>query len=1067
MSGDYSRWSFDPRRDVAAVLMQQGRVHTDSDWNESVATVLRRLQADSLDTLGQAVVPRETPDGFRIEAAGGTFTIGPGRMYVDGLLVENHGDPPDEWDARLAELRGTAPTPYDAQPHLPQPPALPGGGPHLVYLKAWRREVTAIEEPELIEKALGVDTTTHLRTVWQAKLLANVGGGVNCSTPLEDVPGFLEAEPPAAGRLTTGTADVPGEPDPCLVPPSGGYKGRENQLYRIEIHDPGDLSGADRATFKWSRDNGSVASRVTEIPALDRIVVESVGRDDLLRFSDGDWVEITDDFRELAGLPGEMRRIQTGGGVDDATRTIRLEDPLPAGMFPVDAQGRTTPERNTRVRRWDQQGRVVDANGNLLVDLDGGGDGTIKVVTGATQVVLENGVVATFDLEPSNGRFRTGDHWVFAARTADASVEVLQDAPPRGTHAHYANLALVTFPDAETDCRTLWPPQVTEAEGGCECSVCVTPESHAGGDLTIQAAIDQVKETGGTVCLAVGTYPLERPVEIHDARSVCLRGQGAATVIVATAGEPALDVRRCNGVVIERLGVVGSSSEKPSDAIRVASSIAVAVERCVVVDLAEKSAGGAAIRLEGVLIGARIVECALAAHTGIAGGTGSEKGFESYLVTASLRIDSNWLWCTERGIDLGLASIHIADTRIAGNTIANCESAGVVARGGNVAGPFNVEGNALSVGGDGIVAGVDALRIADNHVEGGDGDGIALEPGLDAAGIDDCQVLANRIREMRGHGIAIRTRIETGMIKHNIVAGTGGGGIVMEGAGSAGRLVVENNQLGEIARRANKEDVHVSALRFFAVAELDVAGNTVDRFALEARQAASRSAILAVASTSARIEGNRLTGIAPAQGFLGLTSGIELVTPLRSAAVAGNTVRRRADDDDKLANGEWVGVLVRGPGAGSPRRGGRFLALGDVAVANLDDRVVVFGSLDVLLFAKPPPGDVSIRGNEVVSEASDAPPLVVAVAALGQLADNRIRSRNPEGRGRASQLRCIRAIASGNDLRGVGDSDVLEIELPDKEKDAAILGNVGTGRILLNGNPLGNPWAPLNLIDSA
>ena len=47
MSGDYSRWSFDPRRHFGAVLMQQGRVHTDADWNEWVATALRRIHADS------------------------------------------------------------------------------------------------------------------------------------------------------------------------------------------------------------------------------------------------------------------------------------------------------------------------------------------------------------------------------------------------------------------------------------------------------------------------------------------------------------------------------------------------------------------------------------------------------------------------------------------------------------------------------------------------------------------------------------------------------------------------------------------------------------------------------------------------------------------------------------------------------------------------------------------------------------------------------------------------------------------------------------------------------------
>ena len=176
------------------------------------------------------------------------------------------------------------------------------------------------------------------------------------------MPGFVEAEPRGGGRLTTGTADVAGEPDPCRVPPSGGYKGLENQLYRVEIHDGGGLTGAGRATFKWSRDNATVATRVTEIPALDRLVVESVGRDEVLGFSDGDWIEITDDGRELAGLPGEMRRIQAGGGVDDATRTIRLDRAAARrARFPTDAQGHTTPARNTRIRRWDQHGRVLNA----------------------------------------------------------------------------------------------------------------------------------------------------------------------------------------------------------------------------------------------------------------------------------------------------------------------------------------------------------------------------------------------------------------------------------------------------------------------------------------------------------------------------------------------------------------------------------------------------------------------------------------------------------------------------------------------------------------------------------
>src|ERR1700742_5007385 len=148
MSGDYSRWSFDPHRHFGAVLMQQGRVQTDADWNEWVTAALRRVQADGLDTFGAAVVPSETPDGFRVLAAGGKLTIGRGRMHVDGLLVENDGEPPLEWDPKLAELRATASTPYAAEPYFPSAPALPTGtGPHLVSLKTWQRERTAIEEP--------------------------------------------------------------------------------------------------------------------------------------------------------------------------------------------------------------------------------------------------------------------------------------------------------------------------------------------------------------------------------------------------------------------------------------------------------------------------------------------------------------------------------------------------------------------------------------------------------------------------------------------------------------------------------------------------------------------------------------------------------------------------------------------------------------------------------------------------------------------------------------------------------------------------------------------------------
>ena len=306
MSGDYSRKTFNPWRDFSAVLMQQGRVQLDADWNELIGIISRRWRAETTDIIGRGTVPKETPNGFKIEiAADGSLTIGRGRIYVDGLLAENHGKPPLEFDPVLAEQRGTLPVPFNEQPYFPNvanvAPAPTEGGPHLAYLDVWTREVTYIENPDLLEKAVGVDTTTRLQTVWQVRVLANVGAGVTCATPDDQIPGWPDIIRPSDGRISTDAVGVATATDPCLIPPSGGYRGLENRLYRVEIHDGG---VAGKATFKWSRDNASIATSVTAIPSLDKLIVVRIGRDNTLRFSVGDWIEITDDWREFAQLPG-------------------------------------------------------------------------------------------------------------------------------------------------------------------------------------------------------------------------------------------------------------------------------------------------------------------------------------------------------------------------------------------------------------------------------------------------------------------------------------------------------------------------------------------------------------------------------------------------------------------------------------------------------------------------------------------------------------------------------------------------------------------------------------------
>jgi hypothetical protein len=80
------------------------------------------------------------------------------------------------------------------------------------------------------------------------------------------------------------------------------------------------------------------------------------------------------------------------------------------------------------------------------------------VPAGATQVLLEHNIVVSFAVQPAGGQFRAGAAGCFAARNRDASAEELVTAPPRGIHHHYAKLAIVTFPDTETDCRVKCPP---------------------------------------------------------------------------------------------------------------------------------------------------------------------------------------------------------------------------------------------------------------------------------------------------------------------------------------------------------------------------------------------------------------------------------------------------------------------------------------------------------------------------------------------------------------------------------------------------------------------------------
>ena len=96
MNGDYSRLTFDPSRNYSGVRMQQGRVLLDSDWNEQAELLNRRARAAIIDTFGRLHVA--SAEAFAISLGPGGLMIGRGRIYVDGLIAENHGAGRLVWD---------------------------------------------------------------------------------------------------------------------------------------------------------------------------------------------------------------------------------------------------------------------------------------------------------------------------------------------------------------------------------------------------------------------------------------------------------------------------------------------------------------------------------------------------------------------------------------------------------------------------------------------------------------------------------------------------------------------------------------------------------------------------------------------------------------------------------------------------------------------------------------------------------------------------------------------------------------------------------------------------------
>ena len=111
MGGDYSRVRFQPGKHFAAVLLQQGRVLTDSDWNEAEAIRDHWQRTLVRDLFGPCAF---VGDGFALGADGERLTIAAGHAWIEGLLCElaadtDAGVQPDLPSIRLPTVAGSLP----------------------------------------------------------------------------------------------------------------------------------------------------------------------------------------------------------------------------------------------------------------------------------------------------------------------------------------------------------------------------------------------------------------------------------------------------------------------------------------------------------------------------------------------------------------------------------------------------------------------------------------------------------------------------------------------------------------------------------------------------------------------------------------------------------------------------------------------------------------------------------------------------------------------------------------------------------------------------------------------
>lgn len=548
---DISRSMFDPRKHYTAIWQQQGRIVTDFDQNDGQAISAEERRRTRVDVIGAYGSP---DDGFRVSdprRAGGNldFDLLAGTVYLGGLRLELDAD--QTYRTQLDRLQ---------VPSI----AAPAAGTtrrDLVMLEAFEAAVTAVEDGELLDPALGgADTAARNRRFQRIHVLPDVNA-VNCDQAWNRMSEIMadtdtgslavDCKRVVNTRLTVTYTEEGVDDDLCEPAVGGGYLGAENQAIRVQQVGPN--------TLTWGYDNASPLYRVSLSADRTRVTLITPPRDEYSTPIVGQVIEILPwsarlpNGEKTAALSGHLTRItavdpndETAGGAI----TVTLQAPVPTAGF---EDWKNRPDKGLMETEGIWYFMNIWNRGSDLASPP-----AIPFTAGTPLILGTTGIQVTIT---GSDRVKE-DYWIIAARpetpTQALPWTLETGAAPDGVVRYFAPLAVIHWrADGSigvSDCRPPFRPLT--AVNDC-CTFTVGDGKMSDGDFNdLNVALERLGASGGDICLLPGTH--RATVSLIGRDNITISGCGTRSQLIPSAAsdDATITLVNCSGINLVNFAVV-------------------------------------------------------------------------------------------------------------------------------------------------------------------------------------------------------------------------------------------------------------------------------------------------------------------------------------------------------------------------------------------------------------------------------------------------------------------------------------------------------------------------------